>query len=155
MAALQPLEVPPAPASGGGAVVGVSSIALPALGIERWFAEFEFTTRFLLGSSDCEPLSLGEALHLADARALELWQDLSLGYTESAGLPTLRDAVAELHSAKLRRAGVARILSRDVLVVTPQEGIQIAMHSLLRAGDTVVVCWPCYQSLSQHAVSLG
>ena len=34
--------------------------------LERYFARFEFTTRFLLASSDCEALSLAELLELGD-----------------------------------------------------------------------------------------
>ena len=37
--------------------------------LERYFARFEFTTRHLLASSDCEALTLAELLELADPRS--------------------------------------------------------------------------------------
>ena len=49
--------------------------------IERYYARYEFTTRLMLSSSDCESRTIEEVLALepdAHARLLETW----CGYTE-------------------------------------------------------------------------
>ena len=114
--------------------------------LERYFARHEFSARFLLSPSDCESLSIQELLALADEESLGLWQNLRLGYTESPGHPLLRAAVARLY---------ARIEAGDVLEAAPEEAIFLAMHSLLRPGDRVIVLWPAYQSLYAIARSIG
>ena len=62
--------------------------------LERYFARFEFTTRHLLASSDCEALTLAELLELADEADRAAWDGLRLGYTESPGLLELREQIA-------------------------------------------------------------
>jgi aspartate/methionine/tyrosine aminotransferase len=114
--------------------------------LERYFARYEFSTPYLLSCSDCEPLALAELLARADRETLGLWQRLRLGYTESQGLPALREEVARLYAA---------IRPDDVLVVAPEEGIFIAINCLLERGDHVICPFPCYQSLSEVASSLG
>lgn len=114
--------------------------------LERYFAEHEFSTPYLLSCSDAEPLSLSEVLALADAETLGLWETLSLGYTESRGHPLLLDTIKNLYQG---------ISISGVLEVIPEEGIFIAMHSLLEKGDHVVVTHPGYQSLYQIAISIG
>ncbi len=51
----------------------------PPFKLERYFAQFEFSTRFLLSASDPESVSLKELLELADDECMKLWDDLSLG----------------------------------------------------------------------------
>ena len=114
--------------------------------LERYFARYEFSTPFLLSSSDCEPLALRELLSLSDAESLGLWEALGLGYTESQGHPLLRAEIAKLYG---------QVGPEDVLVVTPEEGIFIAMNVLLERGDHVIVTYPGYQSLYELARSLG
>lgn len=114
--------------------------------LERYFAKYEFSTPYLLSSSDCEPLNLRELIALGDAESLELWDKLRLGYTESQGHPLLRAEIAKLY----RQIG-----PENVLIVTPEEGIFIAMNVLLERGDHVVVTYPGYQSLYELARSLG
>jgi aspartate/methionine/tyrosine aminotransferase len=113
--------------------------------LERYFAEYEFNAPFLLSASDCESLSLQELLALGDAESLELWHQLALGYTETQGHPLLREEVARLYR---------NITPDDVLILAPEEGIFIAMHTLLQAGDHVIVTFPGYQSLYEIAQAL-
>ncbi|MBI5244995.1 MAG: aminotransferase class I/II-fold pyridoxal phosphate-dependent enzyme [Elusimicrobia bacterium] len=113
---------------------------------ERLFARHEFSARYLLCSSDCEGLGQSEALAMADAETARLWSGLRLGYTESQGLPLLREEIARLNPG----CG-----PDDILVLAPEEGIFLAMNCLLSAGDRVVCTWPGYQSLYQIAESLG
>lgn len=119
---------------------------LPPFKLERFFARYEFQVRVILSASDCESLRLRELLNLADPDSRALWEQLSLGYTESAGLPALREEVARLY---------ARLNPDDVLVLAPEEGIYIAMHTLLAPGDHVIALFPAYQSLYEVARSRG
>ena len=114
--------------------------------LERYFALHEFSARYLLSSSDCESLSMSELLAMADAETSRLWQALKLGYTESAGHPLLRQAIAQLYEG---------IDADEILVVVPEEGIFLLMHALLEPGDHVVCTFPAYQSLHEVARSIG
>jgi len=114
--------------------------------LERYFAKHEFSAPYLLSCSDAESFVLSELLNLADSHMRNIWNDLSLGYTESHGHPLLLEMIASLYPS----------LSKDhVLEVVPEEGIFIAMHALLETGDHVIVTHPGYQSLYQVAVSIG
>jgi aspartate/methionine/tyrosine aminotransferase len=114
--------------------------------LERYFAEHEFTARYLLSASDCESMALAELLAMASPARLEMWRDLRLGYTESPGHPALRCAIAELYQT---------IDADQVLVAAPEEAIFLAMHALLQPGDHVVAVAPAYQSLHEIAHSIG
>jgi aspartate/methionine/tyrosine aminotransferase len=115
--------------------------------LERYFAKWEFAVRHVLGASDVEPYSLDELLTLADEDTLRRWNSLSLGYTESLGLPVLRHEISQIYD---------RASADDVITFAgAEEGIYIAMHALLTAGDHAVVIWPSYQSLHEVARSIG
>lgn len=119
---------------------------LPAFALERFFAAYEFTTPHILCASDCEPLALREVLAEAEPELQRLWQELSLGYTESAGHPLLRTRVAELY---------AGLDAEQVLILAPEEGIYIAMQVLLAPGDHAICTFPGYQSLYAVAEARG
>lgn len=114
--------------------------------LERYFSKYEFSTPYLLSCSDCEPLTLKELLSLADKETLDLWEKLWLGYTESQGLPLLRQEISKFYND---------IKLEETLIITPEEGIFIAMNVLLEKGDHVIVAFPGYQSLYEIANSLG
>jgi len=114
--------------------------------LERYFARHEFAARYSLCSSDCDGLALRDLLTMADEEGRSLWESLSLGYTESQGAPWLRREIATLYEG---------VSPDDILVLTPEEGILVAMNCLLRPGDHVVCTFPGYQSLYQIAESLG
>ena len=114
--------------------------------MERYFAKHEFSAKYLLSSSDCEALSMEELLESADAQSLGLWKNLKLGYTDSSGHPLLRDSIADIYKS---------VAADDILVVTPEEGIFLAMQALLRPEDHVVCIFPGYQSLYELARSMG
>jgi aspartate/methionine/tyrosine aminotransferase len=110
--------------------------------LERYFAEYEFSVKYLLSSSDCDGLVQAELLKLADNETRKLWDNLTLGYTESLGHPLLREEIAGMYQG---------ISPNDCLVITPEEGIFIAMNAMLRKGDHVICTFPGYQSLYQIA----
>jgi aspartate/methionine/tyrosine aminotransferase len=119
---------------------------LPPFKLERYFAQYEFKVRFVLSASDCESLTLRELLGMADADSLARWEQLSLGYTESPGHPLLRAEVARLYTT---------LTADDALILTPEEGIYIAMSTLLQTGDEFVAISPAYQSLHEIARARG
>jgi aspartate/methionine/tyrosine aminotransferase len=114
--------------------------------LERYFAKHEFSADYLLSSSDCEALTMEELLESADAESLRLWKNLKLEYTESSGHPVLRESIAGVYDS---------VSADDILVLTPEEGIFLAMQALLRPGDHVVCTFPGYQSLYELARSMG
>ncbi len=114
--------------------------------LERYFARFEFTTRHLLASSDCEALTLAELLELLDPAERAAWDGLKLGYTESPGLLELRERIA---------SGYPGLGANEVVTAVPEEAIYLLARALLRAGDRVIVSFPGYQSLYEIAASVG
>jgi aspartate/methionine/tyrosine aminotransferase len=115
--------------------------------LERYFAQWEFSAKILLGSSDPESMRLGELLELADADGRGRWDELWLGYTESAGLPALRAAIAA-------RTGGCE--AADVLVFSaPEEAIFHVSAAVLEQGDHMVGITPAYQSSYEIPRSAG
>lgn len=110
--------------------------------IEAFFARYEFSVPYTLCASDCETMSIAELLALSGT-PLEALAQLSLGYTETQGHPTLRAAIAGLYET----------VDPDTIVVlsAPEEGIYITMRALLSPGDEVIVMAPAYQSLRSVA----
>jgi len=115
--------------------------------LERWFARWEFAVKHVLGASDVEGYALKDLLAVADDESRDLWDRLTLGYTESLGHPLLRAEIASLYHTAA---------PDDVLTfVGAEEGIFLAMHALLAPGDHAIVVWPSYQSLHEVARSIG
>ena len=114
--------------------------------LERYFARHEFSAKYLLSSSDCEALTLNALLETADDESRALWDNLKLNYTETAGHPLLREAIAGIYDD---------IDTEDCIVAAPEELIFLSMHALLEKGDHVVATSPAYQSLHEVARSIG
>ena len=106
--------------------------------IERYFAQHEFTAKHMLSSSDCDSLSMHTLVAQADSELQHLWNNLSLGYTESPGHPLLRAEISKLHTA---------ITPNKVLVVTPVEGIFLALGSIIKSNDHVITALKCEKTL--------
>lgn len=64
---------------------------IPDFKLEEFWKKYEFSSPFLFCPSDVETWSLKELLILADVESQTLWENLNLGYTESPGLPLLRE----------------------------------------------------------------
>lgn len=114
--------------------------------LERYFAKYEFAVKHLLSSSDCDGLAVKDLLAMADPETKSMWDDLKLGYTESSGLPLLREEISKLYNG---------ISKDDVLLFVPEEGIFTAMNCILDKGDHIICAYPGYQSLYEIAESLG
>ncbi|HWQ65261.1 MAG TPA: aminotransferase class I/II-fold pyridoxal phosphate-dependent enzyme [Methanospirillum sp.] len=114
--------------------------------LERYLAQHEFSAPHLLCTSDCETLSINELLSLEEGSHAG-FNDLRLGYTESAGSPLLRDAIADWYES---------VSSQEVVVTSgAEETIFITMQVLLKPGDEVITQFPCYQSLHEIPRTLG
>jgi aspartate/methionine/tyrosine aminotransferase len=120
---------------------------IPSFKLEEFWKKYEFTAPYLLCCSDAESWKLQEILELADRESKQLWDSLSLGYTESPGHPLLRKEIANLYM---------RIDSSQVLTLAgAEEGIYCSMRTLIQPGDHVIVIDPCYQSLGSLPESFG
>jgi aspartate/methionine/tyrosine aminotransferase len=119
---------------------------IPHFKLERFFAKYEFNVDYLLCCSDCESLTIQELLGL-EPDASERFYTLRLGYTESPGSPSLRRTICSLYDS---------IAPDQVLVhCGAEEAIFLFMHAALKAGEHIIVHWPCYQSLVEVARSIG
>ncbi len=114
--------------------------------IERYFAQYEFSARYLLSSSDCDGYAIKYVLDLASDDDLQVWENQTLGYTETKGSPMLRSAIAKHYQT---------LAMDNLLVLSPGEGNFCLMNVLLEKGDEVICMAPMYQSLYQIAESIG
>lgn len=64
---------------------------------------------------------MAELLALADADAQQRWDSLRLAYTETQGLPALREAVAAVHYSTIR--------AEQLVVAAPQELVLLTMQA--------------------------
>ncbi|HEX2696307.1 MAG TPA: aminotransferase class I/II-fold pyridoxal phosphate-dependent enzyme, partial [Anaerolineales bacterium] len=119
---------------------------LPPFKLERYFAKYEFTTEYLLCSSDCESMTVANLLSL-EPGAAEKFQSQWLGYTESLGGPALRKEICKLYET---------IDPEDILVHSGAgEAIFLFMFAAFQPGDHVIVHSPGYQSLAEVARAAG
>lgn len=114
--------------------------------LERYFAQHEFTAKYLLSSSDCDGYELKSVLSSANNHEINLWDNLKLGYTESKGNPLLRESILQYYTTNA---------IENVVVASPGELNFIAMNVLLSANDHAISISPCYQSLSEVIKSIG
>ncbi len=115
--------------------------------LERYFARWEFAVEHLLCASDVQGVPMGDLLALADDETRDLWDGLTLGYTESTGHPLLRREIATLYDG---------LDAEDVLVFAgAEEAIFCLMNVIAGPGDHVVATWPAYQSLHEVARAAG
>ena len=114
--------------------------------LERYFAEHEFSSKYLLCASDCESFSIGDLLALEPGVSdafLTHW----LGYTESSGAPWLREEIARIYD---------RLDAGQVVVHTgAEEAMFLFFRGLLSQGDHMIVQTPCYQSALSVPRSVG
>lgn len=114
--------------------------------LERYFAKYEFSTKYLLSSSDCDGFAMNDILSCANPNELKLWDELKLGYTDSKGDPMLREAISQYYN----NAPID-----DIIVGSPGELNYITMNFLLKPEDHIVSISPSYQSLYQIAKTIG
>ncbi|KPU43071.1 capreomycidine synthase [Oxobacter pfennigii] len=114
--------------------------------LERYFANYEFNTSFLLCTSDCESMSIGELLSLEKGSEDE-FKNHWLGYTESQGNPVLKEEISRFYE---------KTSASEILVHSgAEEAIFTFMNAVLKYKDHIIVHYPCYQSLFEIAHSIG
>jgi aspartate/methionine/tyrosine aminotransferase len=119
---------------------------LPPFKLERYFAKYEFNTEYLLCSSDCESVSIADLLAMEEG-AVEKFQNVWLGYTESQGSPALRAEICKLYE---------NIQPEEILVHTgAEEAIFLCMFAAFKEYDHVIIHSPGYQSLAEVARAAG
>lgn len=120
--------------------------ALPDFRLETYFSRWEFTARYHLTASDAQTMSLAELLALADDEGRAGWEALDLGYTQTYGLPALREAIADTYDG---------LAAEDILCFAgASEAIYLAMRVLLDPGDHAVVVAPNYQTAETTPLSI-
>jgi aspartate/methionine/tyrosine aminotransferase len=123
------------------------AVRIAEFALERYFARWEFTASYLLCASDVEGVRQSDLVAMADDETRELWERLTLGYTESLGHPLLRREIAGLYEG----------VSPDEVVVFSgaEEAIFAFLNVALGPGDHAIVTWPGYQSLYEVARASG
>jgi aspartate/methionine/tyrosine aminotransferase len=120
--------------------------SLPEFKLETYFSRWEFRARYHLTASDVETLAVSELLEMADEDGRRRWESLALGYTETRGLPALREEIAGTYEG---------VVPEDVLCFAgAEEAIYLAMHVLLDPGDHAVVLTPNYQAAETIPLSI-
>jgi aspartate/methionine/tyrosine aminotransferase len=119
---------------------------LPDFRLETYFSRWEFAARYHLTASDAQTMALSELLDLADDDARDRWESLTLGYTETYGHPALREAIAATYED---------LTAEDILCFAgAEEGIYLAMRTLLEPSDHVIVLTPNYQAAETIPLSV-
>ena len=110
---------------------------LPDFRLETYFSRWEFSARYHMCASDMESMSIADLLTMAGATSGDL-QNLHLGYTETYGAPSLREAIAATYD---------RLEAQNILTFAgAEEGIFAAMQVLLDKDDHAIVVTPNYQA---------
>ncbi len=120
---------------------------LPIFKLEDYLSTREFSSPYMFGSSDAESWSMKEIVGMADEECQTLWENLGLGYTETQGLPLLREEIAKQYNEKISAANIGCFAGAE-------EGIYVACHTLLNANDHAIFITPAYQSLESVPASL-
>ena len=112
--------------------------SLPDFKLETYFSKWEFNVKFNMCASDTEAITMQELLDMASDEDKKAWQNLNLGYTETYGLPKLREAIANTYNS---------LESKHILTFAgAEEGIYVAMKCILNDKDHAIVITPNYQS---------
>ncbi|MCH9621376.1 MAG: Capreomycidine synthase [Chlamydiia bacterium] len=122
-------------------------MGIPKFKLEEFWKKYEFSTPYLLCCSDPESWKMNELIEMADPECKNMWETLTLGYTEVPGMPILRKEISKLYNT---------INQEDVITFAgAEEGIYCSLKSLLTPSDHVIVFEPCYQSLKTIPESCG
>ena len=112
--------------------------SLPDFKLETYFSKWEFNVKFNMCASDTEAIPMRELLDMASEEDKKAWENLHLGYTETYGSPKLREAIANTYNS---------LKSKHILTFAgAEEGIYVAMKSILNNKDHAIVINPNYQS---------
>lgn len=114
--------------------------------LEVFFSKWEFKAKYHLTASDMESMTLKELLGMASPKDREAYDNLWLGYTETYGLPALRQEIASTYD---------QVKEDNILCFTgAEEGIYAAMRSMLTVLDHAIVIVPNYQAAETLPMSI-
>ena len=113
--------------------------------LEVFFSRWEFAAKYNLAGSDGENMTLAQLLTYAEPAEREAFDSVNLGYTETFGAPSLREAIAATYES----VGPEHLLC----FAGAEEGVYVAMRVLLQPADHVIVITPNYQAA--ETVPLG
>lgn len=114
--------------------------------LERYYDKYEFKTKYMLSSSDCEAMTIADLLAF-EPDAAEKFQRHWLGYTESPGSAELRQEIARSYQ---------QIEPENVLVHSgSEEPIFSFINVAFNPGDHVIIHYPCYLSVYEVAKAVG
>jgi hypothetical protein len=81
--------------------------------LERYFARYEFSIKYVLSSSDCESLGMDKLLGMASPESRAQWDGLKLGYQIAVPpAPAHRNSRQLAYSAQKPRSFRAGLLYR-------------------------------------------
>lgn len=106
--------------------------------LEAYFSIWEFSAKYHMTASDAQSLSVSELLEMATTEQREQFENLWLGYTETQGGPEILQAISQTYDS---------LESKHIQCFAgAEEGVYIAMKTLLSAGDHCIVVVPNYQA---------
>ena len=118
----------------------------PSIGLIRLADETPGVIRLARGEPD-----IPTPKHIIEAAKAALDEGRT-GYTDPAGMPTLRDAIAH----KVAADGLIYDPATEIIVTAGgQKGIALAMQTLLDPGDEVILAVPTYTSYEANVVLAG
>lgn len=106
--------------------------------LEVYFSKWEFAAKYHMTASDIESMTIGELLDMAPDSNLSGLKQQWLGYTETFGNLELREEIAKTYDT----ATPPNILC----FAGAEEGLYIAMRTLLCKDDHAIVIVPNYQA---------
>jgi aspartate/methionine/tyrosine aminotransferase len=114
--------------------------------LEVYFSKWEFAAKYNMAGSDGENMTLAQLLALAAPEDRAAFDGIGLGYTETFGSPQLRAEIAGTYDT---------VKPEHLLCFAgAEEGIYVAMRTLLSAGDHVIVVTPNYQAAETVPLSI-
>ncbi len=115
-------------------------------GLEVFFSKWEFTAKHHMTASDIESLHVSDLLALASPEDREAFETLWLGYTETWGLPQLREVIASTYESQRP--------DTILCLAGAGEGLYSVAKTLLGPEDHVIVPTPNYQSAETVPLSV-
>lgn len=114
--------------------------------LETYMSKWEFVARYNMTASDAETLRLPELLSMASDEDRADFDNLSLGYTETFGSPSLRQEIARTYDT---------VQPDNILCFAgAEEAIYVAMNVLLSPDDHAIVVTPNYQAAETLPLSI-
>lgn len=116
--------------------------------LEEYLTKYEFSVQHFLCGSDAESFKMSEVLAMSTTQERDMWDDLSLKYTEPYGHPMLRHQIAKSLYPSLSAENI-------LCFAGAEEGIFAALSTICTPQDHVIVLTPCYQSLLEIPQMMG